>query len=212
MNRADSRPSKSTSELSRIYDDLAPSMARLQFIDRLLVGRYRARLFDRSSGRVLDVACGTGENIRYLPPDVDLTGIDLSSESVAMAKRRAASLGVNGDFREMDAAALTFPDDTFETVISTLSTCTFPDPVAALDEMARVCRPDGRILLLEHGRSSVGPIARFQDWRAPRHFRRAGCRWNQEPSDVVAEANLDVLHAERYLLGILTAIEARPTT
>jgi len=59
----------------------------------------------------------------------------------------------------MDAQALEFPDDSFDTVISSFSTCTFPDPIAALHEMERVCTPDGEILLLEHRRSDAAPLA-----------------------------------------------------
>jgi ubiquinone/menaquinone biosynthesis C-methylase UbiE len=60
------------------------------------------------------------------------------------------------DLREGDAEALQFADNTFDTVISALSTCSFYDPLAALKEMQRVCKPDGRILLIEHGRSQWG--------------------------------------------------------
>lgn len=210
MGRADARPSKSVTEIASIYDELAPRTERFAPINRLLTGRYRARLFAGARGRVLDVACGTGENFRYLPSDVDPVGIDVSAWALASAERRAARLGVEADLREMDAAALAFPDDSFDTVVSALSTCTFPDPGAALDEMARVYRPDGRVLLLEHGRSSLGPVARFQDRRAREHFETAGCRWNQEPVDVVAGADLDVLGVDRRLFGVLTAMEARP--
>jgi ubiquinone/menaquinone biosynthesis C-methylase UbiE len=112
----------------------------------------------------------------------------------------------------MDAQSLDFPDDSFDTVISALSTCTFPDPGAALREMDRVCRPDGRILLLEHGRSDVGPIARYQEWRADAHYAKAGCRWTQEPLAVARDAGLDVVAADSALFGIVTTIEARPTT
>ena len=210
MGRADTRRAKSATEIAGIYDELAPRMERFAPVNRLLTGRYRARLFGGARGRVLDVACGTGENFRYLPSGVDLTGVDVSTGALAAAERRAARLGVEADLREMDAAALAFPDDSFDTVVSALSTCTFPDPGAALDEMARVCRPDGRVLLLEHGRSSLGPVARFQDRRARGHFETAGCRWNQEPADVVAGTDLDVLGVDRHLLGVLTVLTARP--
>jgi len=76
--------------------------------------------------------------------------------------------------------------------------------------MGRVCAPDGQILLLEHGRSSVGPVARFQDWRADAHFEKHSCRWNQEPLAVVAESPLRVVESSSALLGVITAIEARP--
>ena len=110
---------------------------------------------------------------------------------------------------EMDAQDLAFPDESFETVVSSLSTCTFPDPVEALSEMGRVCAPDGRILLLEYGRSSVRAIARFQDWRADSHFEKHSCRWNRNPLDIVARSPLAVVETSSAFLGIITTIEAR---
>ena len=198
-------------ELRDIYADQVAQFDRFEFVDRLTIGRYRRRLFSRATGRVLDVACGTGVNFPYLPDGVELVGVDLSPEMAARARERAAELGLDADVREGDAADLPFDDDSFDAVISSLSTCTFPQPIATLQEMDRVCSPDGRILLLEHGRSSLGPVARFQDWWAPRHFEKHGCRWNQEPADVVAEAGLEAVEVRRVLLGILTTMVVRPT-
>ena len=205
------RPSKDAEELRRIYAEMAPQFDRFEPVDRLITGRYRRRLFGRAGGRVLDVACGTGVNFPYLPPDVDLVGIDLSPAMVARARERVAGLGLDAEVRQGDATDLPFEDDGFDTVISSLSTCTFPDPIAVLREMDRVCAPDGVILLLEHGRSSVGPVARFQDWWAPRHFEKHGCRWNQEPADLVAEAGLEAVAVDRALLGVVTSMVVRPT-
>ena len=211
MSDATERPSKGADELREIYADQAATFDRFEFVDRLTLGRYRRRLFSRARGRVLDVACGTGVNFPYLPEGADLVGVDLSPEMAARARARAADLGLDASVREADAADLPFDDDSFDAVVSSLSTCTFPDPVAVLREVDRVCAPDGRIFLLEHGRSSVGPVARFQDWWAPRHFDKHGCRWNQEPADVVAEAGLEAVEVRRALLGILTSMVVRPT-
>ncbi|MFB6232726.1 MAG: class I SAM-dependent methyltransferase [Haloarculaceae archaeon] len=197
----------SISDIRETYATQADRMARLSWLNRLFTGRYRRDLFGRAEGRVLDVACGTGLNRRYLPDSVEYVGVDISPEMLANARER------NGDgatFREMDAGELAFTDDSFDTAVSSLSTCTFPDPVAALEEMARVCRPGGRVLLLEHGRSDVAPLARFQDWRADAHFRKHACRWNQRPLRNVAEAGLSVTETTTALFGVLTAIEARP--
>ena len=205
------RPSKSNDEVREIYRDMAPRFDRFEPFDRFVTGRYRERLFSQASGRVLDVACGTGVNFPYLPAGVDLVGIDLSEAMLARARERLAELDLDGEVRRADAADLPFEDDRFDTVVSSLSTCTFPAPVAVLREMDRVCAPDGRILLLEHGRSSVGTVARFQDWWAPRHFETHGCRWNQEPADLVAEAGLETMAVERSLLGVLTSMVVRPS-
>ena len=182
----------------------------MDWCNRLLTGRYRRRLFWNARGRVLDVACGTGTNFRYLPDAVEYVGVDLSPAVLREADARFDELCRGETLLEMDAQALDFPDDSFDTVVTSLSTCTFPDPGAALGEMARVCRPDGRIRLLEHGRCKVGPIARFQDWRADAHYEKHGCRWNQKPVAVVAGAGLGVLSARSSALGMMTEIVARP--
>lgn len=211
MSDHDARPGKTPDELREIYAEMAPRFERFEPVDRLLTGRARRRLFARAVGRVLDVACGTGINARYLPRDVELVGIDLSPAMLSRARARSDRLGIDADFRQGDASVLPFDDGACDTVVSTMSTCTFPDPVAALREMARVCAPDGQVLLLEHGRSSVGPIARFQDWRAPSHFAKTGCRWNHEPVELVTEAGIEVETVDRRLLGVFTAMVLSPT-
>ena len=201
---------KSAAELRELYADLAPTMDRMAWLNRLVTGRQRRRLFGKAHGRTLDVACGLGLNLRYLPGTVDYVGVDLSPEMLARARARFAGRDPTPTFRRMDASKLAYEDDAFDTVISSLSTCTFPDPDAVLREMGRVCRPDGRILLLEHGRSSVEWLARFQDWRAEAHYEKHGCRWAQDPLAVVTAAGLPVLEHRTSLLGILTTIDARP--
>jgi ubiquinone/menaquinone biosynthesis C-methylase UbiE len=203
-------PRQSIADVRETYRERAATIDRMSWLDRLLTGRYRQSLFGDASGRVLDVACGIGTNARYLPEDSEYVGIDISPEMLAKAAQRLDDRPRETTLHEIDAQDLAFPDDSFETVISSLSTCTFPDPVEALSEMGRVCTSDGRILLLEHGRSSVGPIARFQDWRADAHFEKHSRRWNQNPLEPVSQSPLSVVASSTAFLGIITAIEARP--
>ena len=202
----------SKTDLQRAYDRFAPSYNRADWIIEHLLGvkKLRRLLLARAQGDVLDVACGTGTNLRYLPNAQSITAVDLSPGMLAEAQKRAQQLNLSATFHEMDAESLAFPDENFDTVISTMSTCTFPDTVAALREMARVCRADGRILLLEHGLSTKNWLARFQHRTAPRHFRAVGCRWNQDTLALVEKAGLRIQSARRALLGILHAIEALP--
>jgi len=201
----------SASEIKASYAELADSMHRFERIDRAITGRHRRHRFGDVEGEVLDVACGTGTNFRYLPETVELVGIDISPEMLAKAEATLADLGRDGTLREMDAQDLDFPDDSFDAVISALSTCTFPEPVAALREMDRVCKPEGTIRLVEHGRSDVGPIARFQEWRADAHYEQMGCRWTQEPRDVVEAAGLSIEETSTGLFGTITTFEINPT-
>ncbi|NUC72170.1 class I SAM-dependent methyltransferase [Haloterrigena sp. SYSU A558-1] len=202
--------SKSIPEIQDAVADHVDEMDGSSTVNRLLTARYRRRHFARAGGRVLDVACGTGTNVEYLPDDVAYVGVDICPEMLTRAADRFEYLTRGESLYEMDAQDLAFDDDSFDTVVSSMSTCMFPDPVAALEEMARVCTPDGRILLLEHGRSSVGPIARLQDWRAEPRYEKTGCRWNQEPLAIVSRSELTVEESNTGLLGMVTTITARP--
>jgi len=111
----------SLDRIRETYATQADRMARLSWLNRLVTGRYRRQMFGRAEGRVLDVACGTGLNLEYLPEDVEYVGVDISPEMLANARERhGTSPGVS--FREMDAGALAFEDQSFDAVISSLST------------------------------------------------------------------------------------------
>jgi ubiquinone/menaquinone biosynthesis C-methylase UbiE len=120
------------------------------------------------------------------PAGSDITAVDLSPNMLEVARANANKHTLTVNLVVMDAEHLEFPDGSFDTVVSTLSTCTFPDPVKVLQEMKRVCRPNGLILLLEHGHSNLPRLADFQDRNEYKHFREhAGCHWiwfNQQVS------------------------------
>jgi phosphatidylethanolamine/phosphatidyl-N-methylethanolamine N-methyltransferase len=104
---------------------------------------------------VLEVGVGTGINAALYPRDCSVTGIDLSSSMLEKAHERIAKKGVrNVRLMEMDAANLKFADDTFDIVYAPYVISVVPDPVAVAREMRRVCRPGGRIVILNHFRSS----------------------------------------------------------
>lgn len=175
------------------------------------IRRLRKRLLLRASGKVLEIAVGTGKNLPYYLKGCQITGVDISQTMLEIARRRADRIGLKIAFRVMDGEALAFPDQHFDTVVSSLTLCTFPDPEAALREMARVCRAEGRILLLEHGRSDREWLGRWQDRKADRHAERLGCHWNRKPLDLVRQAGLKLLSARCTFFGVFHEIEATPS-
>jgi ubiquinone/menaquinone biosynthesis C-methylase UbiE len=156
------------------------------------------------------VGCGYGINFRYLTQATHITGIDFSPVMIEKARETARSSTVPVEVRLGDAEALDFPDRSFDTVISSLSICSFYDPIKALKEMRRVCKPDGQILLIEHGRSSWEWLGRYQDNTVHQQIEQGGCRWNQEPQDLIKEAGLHILNADRTLLGIFHTMVVSP--
>ncbi len=196
------------------YDGRAGAdyVASTFFREKLLFGgRMRQRIFSHAQGSILDVACGPGANFHALNrPGNRITAIELSPIMLAKATEEAVKLGINVDLRLMDAQKLDFPDASFDTVVSALSTCTFPDPIAALHEMKRVCKPDGRILLFEHGLSTWKWVAQWQINTADYQYETAGCRATQDPIEVVNTAGLKIVNAERRIAGVFHLIEISP--
>lgn len=206
-----SEPNLTQREISQKYDRFALWYDWIERIPELLgVNKLRQEILQRASGSVLEVAIGTGKNLSHYRRASRIIGTDASKEMLAIAQRRASRLQLNVSFLLANAEALPFPDETFDTVVSSLSTCTFPDPVAALKEMARVCRPAGRVLLLEHGRSDRDWLARFQDRTAERHAKQLGCHWNRNSLELVRLAGLEIKEAQRVFFGIFNQIEATP--
>jgi ubiquinone/menaquinone biosynthesis C-methylase UbiE len=124
-----SRPLDSATEpVRRHYDKTASRYDRqISLFERVLFGHGREWVCSRADGDVLEIAVGTGRNLRHYPSGVRLTGIELSPAMLDLARQEAAALGREVDLRVGDAQALDFPGDGFDTVTCTLSLCTIPD-------------------------------------------------------------------------------------
>jgi ubiquinone/menaquinone biosynthesis C-methylase UbiE len=113
--------------------------------------RKKAASFAR--GRTLEIGVGTGKTLRYYPPDVDLYAVDGSERMLEMAKKRAKELEMDVKFRVAEAESLPFPDNYFDTVVSSFIFCTVPEPEKAMGEIKRVLKSGGRAIFLEHTKS-----------------------------------------------------------
>lgn len=118
--------------------------------ERLLIRDSRQWVCRQARGPTLELAVGTGLNLRWYPRDIDLVAVDLSREGLDIVAERARELGRPVRLAVADGHHLPFGNDTFETVVCTLAICDVADRAATMAEMFRVVRPGGHLLLLDH--------------------------------------------------------------
>jgi ubiquinone/menaquinone biosynthesis C-methylase UbiE len=198
-----------TERVRRHYDRSAGSYDRIiSWAEKALFGGGREWVCSQARGEVLEIAVGTGRNFPFYPEEVLLTGIELSPKMLDLARRRARELGRDADLRVGDAHNLPFPDASFDTVVVTLALCTIPDDRRALAEAARVLRPGGQLLLLEHVRSSVLPVRLLQRVLEPLTLLLDHDHLLREPLRHVEDAGLVVESLERSKLGMIERLQA----
>jgi len=161
-------------------------------LDMLGAHELRLRAVRLARGEVLEIGVGTGKNLGFYPPNCRVTAIDLSPKMLARAKSRAASARAAVTLLEADAQSLPFPDGSFDTVLATFVFCSVPDPVRGLREVKRVCRPGGRIVLLEHVRSPNPVVGAVMDALDPLVSRVIGTHVNRRTAENVRAAGLTI--------------------
>ena len=172
----------------------------------------RPLVFAGLSGRILDAGVGTGRNIPFYPQDGDMLGIDLSPAMLTRASRRRDEVGLDVALMEMDVMHTSFEDNSFDAVVSTFLFCVLAPEhqLPALKELARICKPDGEIRLLEYSYSK-NPMKRFimRLW-APWVRFAYGAAFDRNTHLYLEEAGFE--ETENYFLvgDIIRFIVARP--
>ena len=199
-----------TEPVRRVYEREAGKYDRnVRIPERLLFAGGRQWVCARAEGEVLEIAVGTGLNLPHYPDGVRLTGIEFVPAMLDIARRRAVELGRPVELRLGDAQALEFEDDSFDTVVCTLSLCTIPDDRAAVAEVRRVLRPGGRFVLLEHVRSPVRAVRGVQRLLAPAFVRFGADHVLREPLEQVQAEGFSIDLLERSKLGLVERLVAR---
>jgi ubiquinone/menaquinone biosynthesis C-methylase UbiE len=162
--------------------------------EEIRYGDFKRELFGKSVGKTLLVAAGTGVDFKYFPEHVELTAIDFSPTMLEWAKKRVGECAAPIELIEADVTELDFPDAHFDTVVTSCTFCSVPDPLKGLAELHRVLKDDGAMLMFEHVRPQnlylgfmmdlMNPIARTVgpdiNRRTAQNVRAAGFRLTRE--------------------------------
>ena len=173
--------------------------------------RRRARLqrllYDKMTGNVLFVAAGTGLNFPNFPPMKDIVAIDINTDMLARARQRAERYPGTLRLQVADVQQLPFADESFDTVATASTFCSVPDPVKGLQELLRVLRPGGKLLMYEHVRSENWFLALeldFLSWM----MRYIAPSMNRDTISNVATAGFAIDRVTCAYLNIFLAVEA----
>ena len=158
----------------------------------------RRALLDRARGRTLEIGAGTGVNIELYPDSAtELVLTEPDSHMRHQLERKLVALGRRAEVVDAAVERLPFPDASFDTAVATLVFCTVPDPEAGLGEIARVLKPEGRLLFLEHVRANDSRTAHCQDrLERPWGWFGRGCHPNRDTLAIIKRSGLELVEVE----------------
>ncbi|THE10415.1 class I SAM-dependent methyltransferase [Bacillus timonensis] len=172
--------------------------------------RLRRKLLQSATGDILELSVGAGMSFQFYPKSSRITAVDFSPNMINRAKLVAADQGRQVDFRLGNVEEIALPEKTYDTVISTLSLCSYPHPEKVLKRMASWCKEDGKILLFEHGISTNTFVAWIQHKTNSFYFKKVGCHTNRDILKLVQESPLSIVKSEHYVLNTVHLIWAKP--
>jgi ubiquinone/menaquinone biosynthesis C-methylase UbiE len=190
--------------MGRIYD-ATWGRAFSAFYDPLLKGTEEAGLRERrretlaaARGRTIDIGAGTGANLGLFPAEAEVVMAEPDPHMTKRLRHKLEEAGSAIELVEAGAEELPFPDASFDTAVFTLVLCTVPDPPAALAEAARILKPGGQLLFVEHVRAEDPGMARWQDrLETPWRFFADGCHCNRDTVANIEASPLTVDSVER---------------
>lgn len=170
--------------------------------------KWRHKLLAAASGDVLELSAGTGTNFSIYQNVTTLIAVDFSLEMVRYAREAAKETTFPCDVLLEDVEKIDFEENKFDTVVSTLSMCSYPHPEFVLEQMAKWCKPGGQVLLFEHGVSTKPIIANLQKKLDPLLSERIGCHVDRDMLGIVQHSSLHVTKIESHFFGMFHLISA----
>ena len=203
--------SKATEATKKRYNRIAPVYDFMEGLtERSRYSKWREMLWSKVEGSdILEIGVGTGKNFPHYLKDAEITAIDFSELLLSRAREKARKQGVQVCLQQMDVQNLEFEDNTFDTVVASFVFCSVPDPIRGLMEVKRVCKPEGKVLLLEHVLSANRVLAWLMNLTNPAAVRVVGANINRRTVENVTKSGLRVEQVTDLAAGIFKLIEAR---
>lgn len=177
------------------FDKVARFYDALNSIVEVFSSRRRREVLSRVRGDILEVGVGTGCSFKDYPPSQHIVAVDISPEMLSRAEEKRKDYSGRIELRKEDIQSLPFKDESFDTIFCSWVFCSVTDPVRGLNQLHRILKKDGQLLMLEHVRSKNRALGYLMDRLNPliarvgidninrdtvQHVRRAGCKIEQE--------------------------------
>ena len=189
------------------WDNAAKSFDIMNSGIELRYGEKKREWFSRSEGRTLLVAVGTGLDLQYFSPEQKVVGIDISSKMLEKAKVKSNDLASDTELVRADAQMLGFAGNSFDSVVTSCTFCSVPDPVAGLKEIRRVLKPGGKLLMVEHVRSNIFWMGPMMDLLT-KVTRKVGPDLNRRTRENVVRAGFKLTREINVYLDMVKLFEA----
>jgi len=194
MNRT-SKSREKYNRLARFYDSYNKLAERLWF------SKWREKFFAPLKGKILEVGIGTGENIGYYDKNAEVIGIDFSEKMLEKAREKLIKSGKkNITLKQMDAENLNFKDDSFEYVVTSCVFCSVPDPIRGLEEIRRILKPTGRLIMIEHVLSKNPVLALIEHIHNPLTRVIMGVNINRNTKQNIINAGMEIIEDKNLAL------------
>lgn len=176
------------------------------------VAGWREKLIKSAYGKVLEVGVGVGANFPHYDKQKvsEIIGVDFSKEMIKSAEQQAITNQLHVHFIHQDVDTLSMQSNSFDSIVSTLTLCSYPDPVKTLNKYNDWCQEDGAVLFLEHGLSSNVLLSMTQKVVDPLYRRFSGCHCDRDILKIMEASKLQIKHIDQYWSGMISLIWAKP--
>ncbi|RCW48305.1 MULTISPECIES: class I SAM-dependent methyltransferase [unclassified Halanaerobium] len=209
-------------KIKKRYDRIAPVYDSLELImEKGKMGDWRQNIWqkvskkidqsklNRSEIKLLEAGVGSGKNIEYYPDDIEIFAIDFSSKMIEEAEKKAKKYNKEVKLLEMDIQNLDFEDNYFDLIVTSCVFCSVPDPIKGLEELKRVLKEDGRIIMLEHMRSQNEIVGKMMDWVNWVSLYTWGANINRKTIENIEKAGLKLVKVNDLMSDIVKEIELK---